>query len=91
LAHLSRFIIANITDAKSIPQELQAIIPNLPSVPVQPVLLDADRVYALFEHFRRFPWVLEPYTYQDQEHLLATLDEKVITPAEIKARELFND
>jgi hypothetical protein len=41
----------------------------------------------MFEHFCRFPWVLEPVLYDDQEHLLTTLAEKVIGPAEIKAKE----
>ena len=87
IAHMARFVIADITDARSIPQELMAIVPNLPSVPVQPLLLASQREYAMFDFFRRFPWVLEPYHYDDQESLLASLDEKVIAPAEAKAKE----
>ena len=33
----------------------------------------------------RYHWVLPPYQYQDQEHLLASLEEHVIEPAERKA------
>jgi uncharacterized protein YjbI with pentapeptide repeats len=88
LAHMARFIIADITEAKSIPQELQAIVPNLPSVPVQPLLLNSDREYGMFEHFRRFPWVLETYYYDNLNEVLLSVEDKVITPAETKAREL---
>jgi uncharacterized protein YjbI with pentapeptide repeats len=86
IAHMARFVIADITDAKSIPQELMAIVPNLPSVPVQPLLLASEKEYAMFEFFRRFPWVLEPYLYPDQETLLNSLDAKVIAPAEEMAK-----
>jgi hypothetical protein len=90
LAHMARFVIADITEAKSIPQELQAIVPHLPSVPVQPLLLASDYEYGMFEHFKRYPWVLQTYLYRDVDELLGFLSDKVISPAEMKARELQN-
>ncbi len=88
LAHMARFIIADITEAKSIPQELQAIVPNLPSVPVQPIIHESDRPYGMFEHFKRYPWVLSVYYYNDQNQLIQSLPGAVIGPAEAKVAEL---
>jgi len=85
---MSRFVIADITDAKSIPQELQAIVPNLPSLPVQPIILESEYEYAMFRDFLGYPWVLLPYRYRDRESLIATLADSVIGPAEAKAEEI---
>ncbi len=82
LAHLARFIVADITDPKSIPQELTTIIPGLPSVPVQTVILASEREYGMYENWKRYPWVLPMFRYDNVRHLLASIDEKVIGPAE---------
>ena len=80
LANMCRFVIADVTDAKSIPQELSVIVPNIPSVPVQPIILASEHEYAMFEHWRKFPAVLSEYRYESQHQLLDTLDTRVLAP-----------
>jgi uncharacterized protein YjbI with pentapeptide repeats len=88
LAHMARFVIADITDARSIPQELERIVPRLTSVPVKPILLSSADEYGMFEDFKPYNWVLEIHRYNDLSDLLKSLGEKVIAPAEEKAKEL---
>jgi hypothetical protein len=87
LAHLSRFIIVDLTEPSSIPQELQAIVPDL-EIPVQPLLLEAKREYSMFVDFRKYHWVLPVYLYKDQASLNASIRNEIIEPADKKAREL---
>jgi hypothetical protein len=88
LARMARFVLADITDARSIPQELMVIAPDLPSVPIQPLLQEGAGEYGMFEHFRRYPWVLKEHVYVSPQQLIADLSERVIRPAEAKVREL---
>jgi uncharacterized protein YjbI with pentapeptide repeats len=88
MAHMSHFVIADITDPRCVPQELESFVPGL-AVPVQPILLSSANEYATFEHYKRlYHWVLEIYRYNDLDDLLNSLGEKVIVPAEEKAKEL---
>jgi hypothetical protein len=88
LARMARFIIADLTDPSSIPQELQAIIPSV-RVPIQPLLLEGSSLYSMFKDFDQqdFHWVLPVYRYKEPEQLLRTLGD-VIAPAEEKAKAL---
>lgn len=90
LAKLSRFVIADLTDAKSIPQELSHIVPNMPSLPVIPLILKGQQEYSMFEHWPRYPWVLSVFEYDGEAHLIENLSIGVIDPAERKVQEIRN-
>ncbi len=91
LAHLSRFIIVDLTDPSSAPYEVGMIASNHIK-PIQALFQpshEAKKVFAMFPDLvRRYHWVLPPYEYQDQEQLLASLKAKIIDSAEQKAQEL---
>ena len=90
LAHLARFIIADITEPRSVPQELQIIIPKL-QVPVQPLLCEGSTgEYGMFQSFEKYHWVLGTYRYKDTANLIASLARYVIGPAEAKAKEIIS-
>lgn len=88
LAHIARFIIADITDAKSIPAELLKIVPPLPSVSVRIIHQEADPGFALIESILRYKSVIKPlHSYKNQGELLTSLEANVIKPAEEMADE----
>jgi hypothetical protein len=88
LANLARFIIADLTDPSSVPHELATVVP-FTVVPVQAIILEGQGEYSMFADLKsRYPWVLEPHRYKAQELLIPQLFERVIAPAEAKAKEL---
>jgi hypothetical protein len=88
LAWMARFVIADISDAKSVLQELRAIVPDLPNLPVQPVIVATQEEPGMFDFYRHFPWFLKVHRYDNQQQLIAELSERVILPAETKVQEL---
>ena len=96
LAHLSRFIIADLTDPSCIPYELHAVVPNrmVPVIPllkesIDPITGKTIHEFAMFRDLsKKYHWVLPIHSYQKLEDLLASLEAMVIDPAEQKAKEL---
>jgi hypothetical protein len=86
LALMSRFVIADLTDPKSILQELEAIVPSSPSVVVQPLLLASEEELGMLDSLRKFPWFLNIHRYTSRAALLEEFG-MVIAPAEAQSRE----
>ena len=88
LAHLSRFVIVDLTSPNSVPYELGTLVHQC-IVPFQPILLQEQHEFAMLQDLRRrHDWLLPTHSYRELEDLLASLQTRVIEPAEQKAQEL---
>jgi hypothetical protein len=89
LAGLSKFVIADITNPKSAPLELQATVPDI-MVPFLPIIEEGEKPFAMLQDLwiKHRDWVFEPIYYSSVDALIASLDEKIIRPAEARFVEL---
>ena len=82
LAGMSRFIIADITNPKSSPLELQATMPDY-MIPFVPIIHENEEPFAMFRDLQQKygEWVLDVLKYDSTDNLLKILDKGVIRPA----------
>lgn len=92
LAHISRFVIADFTDAKIVLQEVEHIVRDS-AVPLVPLLLEGSgREPTTVGDLRlNHKSLLETYRYKDTKNLLESLEKEVIGPAESRAKELLKE
>jgi uncharacterized protein YjbI with pentapeptide repeats len=90
LAGLSKFVIADITNPKSAPLELQATVPEI-MVPFRPIIEEGEKPFAMLQDLwiKHREWVFEPIYYSSVDALIASLDEKIVRPAEARFVELL--
>jgi hypothetical protein len=88
LAHLARFIVADLTEPASLPKELEAIIPGL-AVPVQPLIQHGHEPYTMFGDYWKYDWVLGVNEYRGVQDLRRSFDDRVVNAAEAKAAVLL--
>jgi uncharacterized protein YjbI with pentapeptide repeats len=90
LAGLSKFVIAEVTNPKSAPLELQATVPEI-MVPFRPIIEEGEKPFAMLQDLwiKHRDWVSEPIYYSSVDALIASLFEKIIKPAEIRFAELL--
>jgi hypothetical protein len=89
LAGLSRFVIADVSNPKSAPLELQATVPEI-MVPFLPIIAEGEKPFAMLEDLwiKHRDWVFEPLHYSSLDALVGALDKEIIGPAEARFDEL---
>ena len=88
LAGLSRFVIADITNPRSVPLELQATVPDY-MVPFVTIVERGQPVFGMFDDLpRKYNWALPLLEYNSADTLLAAFEKKVVNPALEKAQEV---
>jgi uncharacterized protein YjbI with pentapeptide repeats len=89
LASMARFVIADLTDARSVLMELGAIVPAFPSVAVRLMIKKSEHEYGMLDYIRKFASVVgNTYEYESPEEVIASVKENVVGPAEAKVKEL---
>jgi len=88
LAGLSRFVIADITNPRSVPLELQATVPDY-MVPFVTIVQRGLPAFGMFDDLpRKYSWALPLLEYNSADTLLAAFEQKVVNPALEKAQEV---
>jgi hypothetical protein len=88
LAGMSRFIIADITNPKSSPLELQATVPDY-MIPLVPIIQEDEEPFPMFVDLKnKYPWVLDVLRYDSPENLVAVMEKAIVNPALQCAEEL---
>lgn len=88
LAGLSLFVVADITNPRSVPLELQATVPDY-MVPFVTLVERGQPVFGMFDDLpRKYDWALPLLEYNNAESLLAAFENKVVAPALEKLEEV---
>ena len=81
LAGMSGFVIADITNPRSAPLELQATVPDY-MIPFVPILQDGESAFSMFTNLQaKYDWVLGLLKYDSSDSLIDVLGDAVIDPA----------
>jgi uncharacterized protein YjbI with pentapeptide repeats len=88
LAGLCYFVIADITNPKSSPLELQATVPDY-QIPFVPIIQEGEQPFAMMVDLqKKYDWVLDTLSYNSIETLIKALKPAIIDPAIQKHNEL---
>jgi uncharacterized protein YjbI with pentapeptide repeats len=89
LAGLSLFVIADVTNPKSAPLELQATVPDY-QIPFVPIIQKGEKQFSMFSDLKgKYDWVLDLLEYPSAEKLLSVFKRAIIDRAWKKHKQLL--
>jgi uncharacterized protein YjbI with pentapeptide repeats len=89
LASLSYFVIADITNPKSSPLELEETLPDY-QIPFVPIIQKGERPFSMMVDLqKKYNWVLNTVSYRSAETLIKVLKPEIIDPAIQKHNKLM--
>jgi uncharacterized protein YjbI with pentapeptide repeats len=81
LAGLSYFVIADVTNPRSAPLELQASVPDY-QIPFVPIIQEGEEPFSMMANLQsKYKWVLKTRSYDSIETLMKALKPRIIDPA----------
>lgn len=81
LAGISCFVIADVTNPKSSPLELQATVPDY-QIPFVPIIQEGESPFAMMANLQtKYSWVLDTISYDSLDTLIEILKPHIIDPA----------
>lgn len=88
LAGLSYFVIADVTNPKSSPLELQATVPDY-QIPFVPIIQEGEEPFAMMQDLqKKYDWVLKTVSYDSMKTLKEILKPLIIERAMEKRQKL---
>ena len=85
---MSYFVIADITNPKASPLELQATIPDY-QIPFVPIIQEGEKPFSMMANLQtKYNWVLDTISYDSIKTLINALKPAIIDPAIKKHNEL---
>jgi hypothetical protein len=88
LASISYFVIADVTNPKSSPLELQATVPDY-QIPFVPIIQEGEKPFSMMADLKtKYNWVLKTVSYDSPATLMEILKPLIIEPAMKKRTQL---
>jgi len=88
LAGMSLFVIADVSNPKSSPLELQATVPDY-QIPFVTIIQEGEKPFSMLDDLKKYDWVLKPVlTYPSAEKLRKAFKKAILDRAWSKNQEL---